>query len=505
MKRLDPCKLASRAGQMISCAVDGSTPFIEAASSMTPSTSLPPELPEPAAEPVHQLARRIGELGGRALLVGGFVRDHLRGEPSKDVDVEVFGVPLDRLEELLGELGPVLKVGRAFGVLRIKGLDVDFSVPRRDSKVGKGHRGFVAEPDPEMPPEQAVRRRDLTVNALLMDPLTGEVLDPTGGRQDLEERRLRAVDPSTFPEDPLRPLRVAQFAARLEFSADKELIRICRSMNLSELPPERVWEEWHKLLLLGRRPSAGLSFLLAADLLHHTPALEALVGVPQDPEWHPEGDVWVHTLRAVDAAAKLRTGEHDDDLQRMLGALCHDLGKAPTTSFFGGRWRSHNHDTGGEEPARALLSSIGAPVSLTPAIVALVRCHLRPVWLINGDARPPAYRRLARELAAAGTRISLLEQVARADALGTATPDALAGRFPAGDAFLEAADEVELRDQVPRDIVQGRHLIAGGLEPGPEFGPILERCREVQDEEGWDDPERILEQALRLEKPPGSS
>lgn len=410
--------------------------------------------------------------------------------------MEVFGVPLDALQKALAELGEVLQVGRAFGVLRVKGLDVDFSVPRRDSKVGAGHRGFVAEPDPAMTPEEAVRRRDLTVNALLMDPLTGEVLDPAGGKQDLAERRLRAVDPTTFPEDPLRPLRVAQFAARLEFSPDAELIRICRSMSLAELPPERIWEEWHKLLLRGRRPSAGLSFLHAVDLLHHTPPLAALVGVPQDPEWHPEGDVWVHTLRAVDAAAALRTGEHDEDLLLMLGALCHDLGKAPTTSFFNGRWRSHNHDTGGEEPTLALLEALGAPAHLAPAVTALVRCHLRPVWLVNGEARPPAFRRLARELAAAGTRMNLLERVARADAFGTATPDALAGRFPAGDAFLVAADEVQLRDQAPEDVVQGRHLIDRGLQPGPGFGPILERCRSVQDEEGWDDPERILDHVL---------
>jgi tRNA nucleotidyltransferase (CCA-adding enzyme) len=436
--------------------------------------------------------------------VGGYVRDLLRGRPGKDVDVEVFGLTLPELEELLSGLGPVLRVGRAFGVLRVKGLDVDFSVPRRDSKVGKGHRGFATESDPRMTAEQAIRRRDLTVNAMLMDPLTGELVDPCGGQEDLARRVLRAVDPGTFPEDPLRPLRVAQLAARLEFDPDAELIGICRAMDLSELPGERIWDEWQKLLLRGRRPSLGLEFLLAADLLRFTPALQDLVGVPQDPEWHPEGDVWVHTLAALDAAAGLRTGDTELDQQIMLGALCHDLGKAATTRFFDGRWRSHNHDVGGEEPAQALLAALGAPARLSAPVKALVRCHLRPAWFACGGAQAPAYRRLARQLGAAGTRMSILERVARADALGTGTPDGLAGRFPAGDTFLARAVDVKVKESRPPDVVLGRHLIARGLEPGPFFGPILEQCRKVQDDHGWDDPERILDRALADLADPGS-
>lgn len=436
--------------------------------------------------------------------MGGYVRDLLRGRRSKDVDVEVFGLPLAELEELLSRLGPVLRVGRAFGVLRVKGLDVDFSIPRRDSKVGKGHRGIAAESDPSMTPEQAVRRRDLTVNALLMDPLTGELVDPCDGQADLARRCLRAVDPRTFPEDPLRPLRVAQLAARLEFQPDAELIALCRGMDLSELPGERIWDEWQKLLLLGRRPSLGLEFLLAADLLRFTPALQDLVGVPQDPEWHPEGDVWVHTLAAVDAAADLRTGEIELDQQIMLGALCHDLGKAHTTRFFNHRWRSHNHDTGGEKPAAALLSALGAPARLLAPVQALVLCHLRPAWFVGGGAQAPAYRRLARQLDAAGTRMSTLERVARADALGTGTADGLAGQFPAGDTFLARSAEIHVKDSRPPERVLGRHLIARGLQPGPLFGPILEQCRKVQDEHGWDDPQRILDRALADLADPGS-
>ena len=451
------------------------------------------DLQDPVPESIRDVARQVEKAGGRAWLVGGYVRDGWLGRPTKDLDVEVFGLGIDRLEKLLAHLGEVIAVGRAFGVLRVKGLDVDFSIPRRDSRMGKGHRGFRAEPDPGMTPAEAVRRRDLTVNALLLDPLTGEVLDPAGGIGDLEAGLLRAVDRRTFPEDPLRPVRVAQLVARLGFSVDPDLLVLSRGVDLSELPPERLWGEWHKLLLRAPRPSAGLAFLASAELLGVTPELGALIGVPQDPEWHPEGDVWEHTLRAVDAAAALRTGEEEHDLPLMLGALCHDLGKAPCTEFMEGRWRSHRHEGEGVEPAGSLLERLGAPKRLIAPVQVLVRHHLQPGRLVREGAGPRAYRRLARELSGCGVSLELLEAVARADALGR--DEELAG-FPEGDRFLESARSLEVERRSPPDVVLGRHLIARGMQPGPEMGALLRQCREVQDDTGWDDPERILDRAL---------
>lgn len=454
--------------------------------------------------PVRALAAAIRERGGRGYIVGGWVRDSLRGAPVKDLDVEVFGLSLDALETILATRGEVVAVGRAFGVLRVKGLDVDFSVPRRDSKVGRGHRGFRVEPDPALTPEGAVRRRDLTVNALLLDPLTGEILDPAGGLRDLAARRLRAVDPATFPEDPLRPLRVAQLAARLGFAVDPDLLHLCRTIDPGELPVERIWEEWSKMLLLAPRPSIGLRFLLAAGLLDQTPELRRLVGVPQDPVWHPEGDVWEHTLRAVDAAAGLREGDPAHDLPLMLGTLAHDLGKATTTRFFGGRWRSYWHDVEGAAPARSLLARIGAPESLASPVEELVRTHLQPFWLIDQASGARAYRRLARRLDDAGVSLRLLEAVARADFRGRC-PDPEAP-FPDGLEFLRRAGEHRVRDAAPPPLVLGRHLLARGFPPGPEIGRLLRRCREIQDETGGGDPEQILDEALRRKaEPPGEA
>ena len=454
-------------------------------------------MPAPRLEfesPLGEIAAAVRDAGGRAVVVGGWVRDHLLGVRSKDVDVEVFGLDVARLESLLAGFGKVHAVGRAFGVFRVGDVDVDFSLPRRDSKRGPGHRGFDVAPDPSLDFAEAARRRDLTVNSIGIDPLTAEVLDPHGGRGDLERRVLRATDPARFPEDPLRGLRVAQLAARLEMAPDGELIALCRGLDLAELSGERVFEELGKLLLRAARPSLGFKVLEDTGLLRFFPELDALRGVPQDPEWHPEGDVWTHTLMVLDVAASLR-GE-GEDLALMFGALCHDLGKPATTERIGGRIRSRGHDVEGVAPARALLARMRAPGALVERVAALVEHHLAPALFTRNGATAKGYRRLARKLERAGASIELLVKVARADHLGRTTADALAGRFDAGDAFLAAARACRVEHAAPRDVVLGRHLIARGLQPGPGFAPILERCRDVQDETGWADPDRILDRAL---------
>lgn len=445
--------------------------------------------------PILDIARAIDARGGRAVAVGGCVRDRLLGHESKDCDVEVFGLDLDALQGVLERFGRVIAVGRAFGVLRLAGLDVDFSLPRRDSKTGPGHRGFDVDVDPSLDFATAARRRDLTVNSMGLDLLTDQILDPHGGREDLERKVLRAVDPRTFPEDPLRGLRVAQLSARLAMHPDDELLALCGELELSEVSPERILEEFRKLLLKGARPSLGLAFLRESGLLRFFPELEALIDVPQDPTWHPEGDVWTHNLMVVDEAARLRQGDADD-AALMFGALCHDLGKPATTVVRGGRVRSPSHSKAGIAPTRALLARMRAPNELVDRTCALVEHHLAPALFDKDGAKAGAYRRLARRLAHSGVSMELLARVARADHFGRTTAEALARAFPAGDRFLARAGELEVAEEAPRDVVQGRHLIARGLVPGPSFGPLLTRCREVQDERGWRDPDRILDAVL---------
>jgi len=446
---------------------------------------------------VHSLAEAIARAGGRALVVGGYVRDRLLGLPCKDLDIEVFDLSLEALHDTLEQFGEVLTVGRVFGVLRVAGLDIDVSLPRRDSKVAPGHRGFDVHADPGLDFAEAARRRDLTINSIGYDPLRDELLDPHGGRRDLAAGVLRATDPRHFSEDPLRGLRVAQFAARFAMQPDNELRALCSRLDLSELSAERVLEEMRKLLLKGVRPSVGLALLNDTTLLRFFPELQALVGVQQDLQWHPEGDVWTHTLMVVDVAATLRDGG-DDDAALMFGALCHDLGK-PSTTVQGddGRVRSPGHDTAGIAPAIALLERMRAPRRLVAQVAALVRHHLAPALFVKGDAGPRGYRRLARKLDAAQVSLSLLCRLARADHWGRTTDEARARLFPAGDAFIERARSLAVAEHGQPDVVLGRHLLAHGLHPGPVFGKILARCRAIQDTTGAQDPEVILAEALR--------
>ncbi|MFH1830753.1 MAG: HD domain-containing protein [Pseudomonadota bacterium] len=452
---------------------------------------------------IAAIAETIRDAGGRALVVGGVVRDKLLGRESKDYDIEVYGLSLDQLESVLGGFGEVIKVGRSFGVLRVKGLDVDFSIPRRDSKTGPGHRGFQVNLDPRLSFEEASRRRDLTINSMGWDPLSGELLDPHGGIKDLEQRTLRATDSFSFSEDPLRGLRVAQFIARFEMQPDAELLALCRWLDFKDLPGERSWEEFRKMLLKGRYPSRGLEFLRQTELIRFFPELEALIHTPQDPMYHPEGTVWKHTLNVVDEAANAKTGDDTLDLIILFAALCHDVGKATTTVMENGHIRSPMHSEEGEVLTETFLGRLRASNKFITQVKALVRHHLAPTLLVTDGAKSNAYRRLARKLEEAGVDSQLLFLLARADHLGVASEDSLARRYPYGDVFLKAMSDLNVDRVAEKDVVLGRHLIARGLIPGPQFTPILQKCREIQYETGWHDPALILERALATDDTDG--
>jgi tRNA nucleotidyltransferase (CCA-adding enzyme) len=328
--------------------------------------------------------------------------------------------------------------------------------------------------------EEAARRRDFTLNALLFDPRSGELLDPHGGRRDLDARVLRAVDPLTFVEDPLRALRAVQFAARFELTVDPATAALCRAMPVEELPVERVWGEIEKLLLQARRPSSGLELLHAWGLLPRVlPELVTLQGTPQDPDWHPEGDVWVHTLQAVDQAARLIADlDRARALAVMLGTLCHDLGKPVTTAFEEGRWRSRGHEEAGLGPTEALLDRLGLftvdGYDLRAQVSALVAQHLKPGQLYEARERVSdgAIRRLARKC-----EPDLLARVARADCLGRAP-----GNFEpvAMDWFLERVRALDVARRPPDPLLRGRDLLDLGMTPGPRLGQVLRALYERQ-------------------------
>src|SRR5258705_11180777 len=310
-------------------------------------------------EKVINLAQAVRVEGGRALLVGGCVRDLLMGQKPKDWDVEVYGVEPNKLRALLDQIGPVNVVGEAFTVYKL-GTNLDVSLPRRERKSGRGHRAFVIEGDPSMTIDDAARRRDFTINAIMEDPLSGAVIDPFHGREDIESGILRAVSLDTFAEDSLRVLRAAQFAARFEFEIEPETLALCRTIDLSDLPAERIWGEIEKLLLRARHPATGLNWLRELGAIKQLfPELNVLIDVPQDPKWHPEGDVFVHTQLVADRARELIDDlPYAKQVTVMLAAVAHDFGKPATTKFVDGRLRSRGHEEAGVEPAVAFLDRL---------------------------------------------------------------------------------------------------------------------------------------------------
>lgn len=442
--------------------------------------------------PLARLVEAILPAGGRPVAVGGAVRDHLLGQDPKDVDVEVYGLPLEELERALRPF-EVHAVGRAFGVLKVgvtagdEKETFDVALPRRESKSGRGHKGFVVESDPQMDPRDAAARRDFTVNAIGVDLLTREWVDPWHGVEDLRAGVLRHVSPA-FDEDPLRVLRAAQFAARFSFAVADETLERCRALQdeLTTLPVERVWGEMEKLALKGWWPSLGLQVLRATGALDALfPELCALIGCPQEPEWHPEGDVWTHTLMVTDEAARIAREDGlppPERLRLVLGAICHDLGKPATTEHTDGRVRSRDHESQGEAPTRSFLARVGAPKDFIEDVVALVRDHLKPFQLWRDRASDAAVRRLALRVP-----LPRLVRVARADHFGRLTEDALRREDPAGEWLLAAAARLHVEEKAPEPILLGRHLIARGIKPGPAMGVLLKEAFEAQLEGGFSD------------------
>jgi tRNA nucleotidyltransferase (CCA-adding enzyme) len=431
----------------------------------------------PIIDQAVAIARLVATRGGRALAVGGFVRDRLLGRASKDLDMEVFGVAEAELQALLAELGRVDPVGQAFPVYKIGGVDV--ALPRRESKTGRGHKGFAVVGDPDMTPQDAARRRDFTINAISWDPLTGDTVDPFDGRSDLARRVLKVVDRETFADDSLRVLRALQFAARFEMTLDDEAKGLCRAIALDDLPSERVWGEFEKLLLVAERPSIG--FALARELgvvRQLLPDLEPLYTCPQEPEWHPEGDVWTHTLMVIDEARR-RNGDLDRARLAtvMLAAVCHDLGKPATTAVIDGRIRSPGHEEAGVEPSTRVLDRLNIftldGFDVRTQVLGIVAHHLKPSAFhkVGDRVTDGAFRRLAQKV-----DMELLARLARADCHGRG------GVFDcsAMDWFIERARTLGVEHRPPAPILLGRHLLEMGVLPGPGIGEILKAVYEAQ-------------------------
>ncbi|AKF25138.1 hypothetical protein YH65_06820 [Sulfurovum lithotrophicum] len=453
---------------------------------------------------LETISKRVHEEGARAIVVGGSVRDHFLKLPIKDYDIEVYGLTsLSDLEKILSEYGSVNHVGKSFGVLKFinEGDEYDFSFPRLESKTGKGHKGFDVRVDGKLDFKTAARRRDFTINAMGYEIEKKRFLDPFNAQNDIEHKIVRHIDDSSFVEDPLRVYRAVQFCARFGFSLAEETKVLCRQMTekgmLEELPKERVYAEFKKLLLKAKKPSVGFELMRELGVLRYFPELEATIGVPQDLKYHPEGDVWVHTMLSLDAMVSILNKEEKVEsrsrrvlspdsttdkyrnkkraLKLLFAELCHDFGKPMTTTVEEGCIKAIGHEKAGTEPARSFMYRLTEEHDFIESILPLVEHHLKPSQFYKQGAKAAAIRRLATKVS-----IEELVLVAKADFLGRTTAEARTGVYTAGEWLLEKAKELKVKNRPIEPLLQGRDLIALGMQPSTKFGVILDEVYELQ-------------------------
>lgn len=421
-------------------------------------------------EILFSIAARVREAGGRAMLVGGCVRDELLGLACGDVDCEIYGLLPQALCALAAQFGEVEQSGARYGVYSLRGQGIDLAIPRLERRTGPLHRDFDVILDPYLPPERAAARRDFTVNAILRDVLTGEYVDPFGGREDLENRVLRALPGEGFEEDPLRVLRGAQFASRFGLTPDAQTRDRMARMPLFRLSPARVMEETKKALLQAGEPDVYFRVLGQVGALGPWFAeLKALEGVPQNPRYHPEGDAFEHTMLVLREAAGVRT-QARDPWAFMLAALVHDLGKAVSTRKNAhGEWHSAGHEQSGMPLARALLSRIGVGKEAIAYAVDMCRLHMRAhtLFYTQADVR---HTHLLLDESVCPQELILL---AVCDARGTAKPRA---RADEEERFLSTRLAL-YQDAVRAGMPSGAMLLAAGAKAGPAMGKALSQAR----------------------------
>jgi tRNA nucleotidyltransferase (CCA-adding enzyme) len=441
------------------------------------------------------IQRSMHSLGAQCYLVGGSVRDRLMGLQPKDYDVEVFGANPEAMESALSKIANFDRVGKAFGVWKIKGCPIDVSLPRVETRVGPKHTDFETEFDPKLPIEKAAMRRDFTINAIYQRLSDGKIIDPYQGHKDITAQRLRHVS-DKFAEDPLRVYRAMQFIARFELDCDAKTLELCRSMNGDHLPKERVFEEFKKLLLEGQMISWGLEFLKKCGWIRYFPELEALIDCPQDPKWHPEGDVWNHTLLALDAFAHRRTEEPTEDLIVGLAVMCHDMGKPKTTVIHSDAIRSRGHDIEGVSIASEFLARITNEKQILEIVPLLVREHMNPFTLFKCNASDAAIKRIQLRT---GGNLDKLMRVCQADREGRQHPWKPLP-FEEGEWICKRLRMMGLENQIPEPLIQGRDLIELGMVAGPQMGVILKEIFEIQIDGGFSNKEEGLLIAKNLLK-----
>ena len=423
-------------------------------------------------ELVNEIAKRVDSIGGAVYLVGGSVRDALLGIENKDIDIEVFGIHNAELRNILSSLGELQEVGKSFGVFKLKGYDVDIAMPRTERQcTGSGHKNFDISINPFMSTADASKRRDITINGLMKNVMTNEIIDHWGGLDDIDKKRIRHINSDTFIEDPLRVFRVAQFASRLNFIVDKDTVKLCSRIDTSTLSKERVFEETSKALLKSAKPSVYFESLREMNQLSTWfNELQDLIGVKQNSNYHKESDAWVHTMMVLDEAATVRDkAEHR--LGFMISALCHDLGKAVTVSIDEkGEYHSYKHEDYGVPIAERFVSRLTNRKDTVKYVLNMVKNHMQPNMKADNKSRVKSTNRMFYE----GICPNDLILLAKCDESGK-IPKVNTGNYEWLLNRLQVYSET-----MSKPFIQGRDLIQAGIEPSEKFSELLELATKLR-------------------------
>ena len=434
---------------------------------------------------LEDILKELRTIGAIPIVVGGSVRDFFLNIPVKDYDIEIFGIDsLDIIQKSLEKFGSIKLVGKSFGVLtlRVNEYDFDFALPRTETKIGNTHQDFEVITNANLSFKEAAIRRDFTINAIGYDFFKQEFLDPFDGINDLKNKTIKHINDKTFIEDSLRVYRAVQFASRFDFKIDDNTKELCKQIvlndELSYLPKERVYEEFKKLFLKSAKPSIGFELLRELGILKYFQELEVLIACIQDPIYHPEGDVWIHTMMSLDELARILKKENIEDEYRKLylfyGILCHDFGKPFCTKEINGKITSFKHESLGIEPTISFLSKLTNEKKFIEIVCSLVKNHLTPFQLYLAESSLKAIKRLSLKV-----NIEDLCLVCLADCLGRTIKDK--EKCPkATNWLLTKAKELEIHNAPIKPLVQGRDLINLGFKPSEKFKEILEFAFDLQ-------------------------
>jgi tRNA nucleotidyltransferase (CCA-adding enzyme) len=430
-----------------------------------PHPSISTIIPKPPKPPSHvskvkpemgddfnQIMAHIKQQGGNPYLVGGFVRDHLQGMKPKDKDVEVYGMDASKLDKILKQYGRTDDVGASFGVKKFthpNGDDYDFSLPRRENKQGQGHKGFQVDVDPTMTTEEGSSRRDFTHGSMMMDPLTGQIIDHHGGLQDLKDKTLRHTGPA-FAEDPLRVLRGMQFAARFGHKMHPETAKLSRNLSseYNTLSDDRIMTEWQKMAQKGEIPSMGLKVLQDTGWDEHYPELAGRMGPDK--------------MKAVDEIAKQmksRVMSNEDKNVLFFTTLTNDMTPEESASF---------------------LHRVKMPQPVQKRVAALKRGLESPHIHSGNSSRANVYN-LAHTITP--ENVDNLTEVLRSI------------DHPRAQNIADTARQYGVHQSAPKPFINGDYLKSLGMKPNREFGEKLKAIYQAQLDGKINSPEEAMAMA----------